>query len=265
MSRKEQKLFSNMNIEAIKQGILDAGEAVRKAKPAEGVVVKEGRLNFVTTADLESERILKEVIQKNFPDHLILSEETESDILDVLAVPNLWVLDPIDGTSNFRYERGYSGISVGYVEKGEPVAGFIYDPFRDELFFAEKGKGAFLNGNPIYVDNKTGLSKATVMTDNSYDSSGTKSNLEMLLKLNPTPWVLIRGSAVLAYCDIAAGRADVYAHQFLKPWDNAAGFVIAKEAGAVIKSLKGEDVNFTASSLVVGNEVLVNQFIEAIK
>ncbi len=254
-----------MNIKAIKQGVLQAGQAVRKAVPSEGIVSKEGRLNFVTAADLESERILKEVITKNFPDHQILSEETESHIEDVLAVEHLWVIDPIDGTSNFRYERGYSGISVGLVEKGEPVLGFIYDPFRDELFFAEKGKGAFLNGHPMHVGDKTELAKATVMTDNSYDSNGTKSNLEMLLKINPTPWVLIRGSAVLAFCDIACGRADVYAHQYLKPWDNAAGFVIAKEAGAVIKGLEGEDVDFTVSSLVVGNETLVEQFLEQIK
>lgn len=251
--------------EPIKTAILKAGEFVRKASPTEGIVVKEGRLNFVTAADLESERILKEAIQKNFPGHSILSEETESDIKDILAVEYLWVMDPIDGTSNFRYQRGYSGISVGYVEKGESQFGLIYDPFRNELFQAEKGKGAFLNGNRIHVDNKTDLAKTTIMTDNSYDPAGIKSNLEMLLKINPTPWVLIRGSAVLAFCDIASGRADVYAHQFLKPWDNAAGFVIAKEAGATIKGLKGEDVDFTVSSLVIGNEILVEQFLEQIK
>ncbi|OGH06282.1 MAG: hypothetical protein A2171_01725 [Candidatus Levybacteria bacterium RBG_13_35_9] len=254
-----------MNIEVIKQGILQAGEAVRKAGPTDGIITKdEGRLNFVTGADLESERILMEVIQKNFPGHLILSEETESDIQDILSVDHLWVIDPIDGTSNFRYQRDYCGISVGYVERGEPIAGLIYDPFRDQLFYGEKEKGAFLNGSPIHVGDKAELSKATVYTDNSYDPEGTRSNLEMLLKVNPTPWVLIRGSAVLAYCDIAAGRADVYAHQFLKPWDNAAAFVIIKEAGGVIKGLNGEEVTFASPALVVGNETLVNQFIEAI-
>jgi len=255
-----------MNFDAIKKAVLKAGEAVLKARPTDGIITKdEGRLNFVTGADLESERILKEAITKNFPDHSILSEETESSLEDLLSVNYLWVIDPVDGTSNFRYERDYSGISVGLVEKGELKLGFIYNPFRDEFFYAEKGKGSFLNGNTIHVDNKTDLAKATVMSDNSYNPSGTKSNLKMLLKLNPTPWVLMRGSAVLAYADIAAGRADIYAHQFLKPWDNAAGFLIAKEAGAVIKGLKGEDVNFTASSLVVGNEILVKQFLEQIK
>ena len=255
-----------MNFDVIKKAVLDAGEAVLKARPTDGIIAKdEGRLNFVTGADLESEKILKEAIEKNFPDHSILSEETKSNLGDLLSVDYLWVIDPVDGTSNFRYERDYSGISVGLVEKGEPRLGLIYNPFRDEFFYAEKGMGAFLNGKTIHVDNKTDLAKATVMSDNSYDPNETKSNLEILLKLNPTPWVLIRGSAVLAYSDIAAGRADIYAHQFLKPWDNAAGFVIAKEAGAVIKGLKGEDVNFTASSLVVGNETLVEQFLKFLK
>lgn len=254
-----------MNFDVIRKAILEAGEAVKKANPTEGIINKEGHLNFVTGADLDSERILKEAVANNFPNHVILSEETESNIKDVLSIEHLWVIDPIDGTSNFRYGRGYFGISVGYVEYGEPIAGFIYNPLNNELFHAEKGKGSFLNGNSIHVDNKTDLAKATVMTDDSYDSNGTRKNLEMLLKLNPTPWVLIRGSAVLAYCDIAAGRADVYAHHFFKPWDNAAGFVITKEAGAIIKGLKGEDVNFTASSLVVGNETLVDYFLAQIK
>ncbi|MBI2621788.1 MAG: inositol monophosphatase [Candidatus Levybacteria bacterium] len=254
-----------MKIEAIREGVLRAGEAVRKARPTEGVITKdEGRLNFVTAADLESERILKEAIQKAFPGHLILSEETESPIEDILAIEHLWVIDPIDGTSNFRYEREYFGISVGYVEKGEPKIGFIYDPSRDQLFWAEKGKGAFLNGKPVLVGDKIELAKATVLTDNSYDPDGTRSNLEMLLKLCPIPWILVRGSAVLAYCDVAAGRADVFAHQFLKPWDNAAGFVIATEAGAVIKGLRGEEIDFTSPRAVVGNEALVNQFVNAI-
>lgn len=255
-----------MNIKAIKEGVLRAGEAVRKAGPTDGVITKnEGRLNFVTGADLESERILMEAIKRAFPDHLILSEETESHVADIMAVEHLWVIDPIDGTSNFRYDRGYFGISVGYVEKGIPKAGMIYNPLADELFHSESGEGVFLNDHPIHVGDKTELSKATVYTDNSYDPEGTKSNLEMLLRVNPTPWVLIRGSAVLAYCDIAAGRADIYAHQFLKPWDNAAGFVIAKEAGAVIKGMNGEDIDFLSPKAIVGNEILVNQFIESIK
>lgn len=255
-----------MKIKAIREGVLQAGEAVGKAKPSEGVVAKgEGRLNFVTAADLESERIIKEAIQKAFPNHLILSEETESDIADIMAVEHLWVIDPIDGTSNFRYDRGYFGISVGYVEKGEPQIGFVYNPFSDELFYARKGEGAFVNDKQIRVGQQGDLSRATVMTDNEYEPEGTKQNLQTFLKIPQTPWILIRGSSVLAFCDVASARADLYFRSNLKPWDNAAGFMIAKEAGAVIKGMNGEDIDFLSPKAVVGNETLVNQFIEAIK
>jgi len=253
-----------MKFDPIKDAILHAGETVRKAKPEEGLVVKEGRLNFVTAADFESERILKKAIKKNFPTHLILSEETDSDIKNILAAEHLWAIDPIDGTSNFRFSRGYVGISVGYVEKGIPIAGFIYNPFTNELFHAQKGEGAFVNDNPIHVGKVADLAKATVLTDNSYDQEGIRQNLTMLVKLNPTPWVLIRGSAVLAFCDISAGRADLYFHCRLKAWENPTGFIIAKEAGAVIKGWQGEAINFLSPKAVVGNEVLVDQFIEAI-
>lgn len=254
-----------MNAEVIRESVLRAGEAVLKARPTEGIITKEGRGNYVTAADLASEKIIIGAIQKNFPDHSILSEETESHLGDLLLIDHLWVIDPIDGTSNFRYGRDYSGISVGYVEKGVPQVGFIYNPFRNEFFHAERGKGAFVNDRQIEVSAETDLAKATVITGNSYEPKITRSNLEMLLKIPQTPWVLIRGSAVLEYCDIAAGRADLFAHQAVKPWDNAAAFVILQEAGAVIKGLNGEDVNFTASSLVTGNKTLVDQFLEAIK
>lgn len=251
-----------MNLESIKTGIKEAGVAVLNTAPSAGLTEKEGRLNYVTAADLASERILKETIQKNFPNHLILSEETESDIKDPLTVEHLWVIDPIDGTSNFRYGREYAGISVGYVEMGEPTAGFIYDPFRDQLFHAVKGEGAYLDEAKIHVSDTADLGKATLLTDNSYEPNGTKRNLQLVANLPQNPWVLMRGSAVLAYGDVAAGRADIYVHQFFKPWDNAAGFVIAKEAGAVIKRFNGEDGTFLDSSLVIGNQALVNQFLE---
>ncbi len=254
-----------MNLESIKAGIREAGAAVLKTAPTEGLTLKEGRLNYVTAADLASEKILKDTIQKNFPGHLILSEETESDIADIMSVDHLWVMDPIDGTSNFKNGREYAGISVGYVEKGVPIAGFIYDPFRDQLFHAVKDEGAYLNGNQIHVAQNNDLGKATLLTDNSYDPNGTRMNLETVLKLPQTPWVMMRGSAVLAYCDVAAGRADIYAHQFLKPWDNAAGFIIVKEAGGVIKDFDGNDAKFTDSRVVSGNNQLVSQFIEAVR
>lgn len=252
--------------EVIQQAARAAGGAIRKAVPAEGVVEKEGRANLVTAADLASEKAIVEIIRANFPDDSILSEETTSNIENPLMVDRLWVIDPIDGTNNFRYQRNYSAVSIGYVEKGVIQMGAAYDPFRDELFYAEKGEGAYLNGRKINVSDNGDLSKAFVATDNSYSPKETREELELLLKLDPMPWILIKGSAVLTMCEIAAGRIDLYVRSnALKPWDNAAAFLIAEEAGAKIRDIKGKDVNFMSKSIVVGNEILVDQFLQAIK
>ena len=115
-----------------------AGEAIRNAIPTDGVIEKEGRANIVTAADLASEKIIMDAIRANFPLDAILSEETTSTIEDPLQTERLWVIDPIDGTSNFRHERNYSAISIGYIENGEMIMGAVYDPFRDELFTRRK-------------------------------------------------------------------------------------------------------------------------------
>ena len=241
-----------------------AGEAIRNAIPTDGVIEKEGRANIVTAADLASEKIIMDAIRANFPSDAILSEETTSTIEDPLQTERLWVIDPIDGTSNFRHERNYSAISIGYIENGEMIMGAVYDPFRDELFYAEKGGGAFVNGNKISVSEQRELSKASVATDNSYDPEGTRRNLEKVLKISPSPWVLMKGSAVLTMCEVAAGRIDVYFHSSLKPWDNAGAFLIAKEAGAEVVDLSGQDTNFLTENAVVGNKQLVTQFVQLV-
>lgn len=242
-----------------------AGEAIRNAVPSEGVIQKEGRANIVTAADLASEKIIMDLIKEHFPDDEILSEETESNLKNPVEVDRLWVIDPIDGTNNFRFQRNYSGVSIGYVEKGVLKSAAIYDPFHDELFSAERGKGAFLNGQKISVGNQTELSKAAVATDNSYDPAGTKRNIGLALKISPMPWMQMKGSAVLIMAEVASGRTDLYFHTSLKPWDNAAAFLILEEAGGVIRGLRGEEIIFMSPEIVVGNKELVEQCVKSFR
>ena len=250
---------------AIRRIVQIAGEAVRTASPTAGLMEKEGRSNFVTAADLASEKIIMDFIRENYPGDQILSEETVSNIQNPLAVDKLWVIDPIDGTNNFKSRQNYSAVSVGYIERGIIKIGAAYDPFRDELFFAKDGKGATLNGIKITTGPLDNLSLATVATDNSTYSSGTQHNLKIFLKLNPAPRIPVKGSAVLAMCEVAAGRIDLYFHNYLKPWDNAAAFLIAKEAGACVKTIYGKSPDFISPSAVIGNESLVEQFLQQIK
>lgn len=250
--------------DVLQRAVRAAGEVVRKARPNTHVIEKEGRTNIVTGADIASEKVIIEMIRKNFPHDKILSEETVSDIRNPLEIDALWVIDPLDGTNNFRYQRNYSAISIGYVEKGVIQLGAAYDPYRDELFYARRGKGSFLNGKIIRTGNLKDLSKATIATDNFYHPEDTRHNLELFLKLNPTPWILVKGCAVLTMCDVAAGRIDLYFHNFLKPWDNAAAFLIAEEAGATVKGIHGEDITFLSENAVIGNKNLVGQFLQTI-
>lgn len=240
---------------------------IKKIIPSSGIVFKEGRENFLTEADLLSQKIIIDAIKTQFPNEDILSEETESTFTSeqLLASEHLWVIDPIDGTNNFKNERNFSSISVGYVEKGKILAGVVYNFYTNELFYAYKGKGAYLNEKQIAVGTLKDVTKGVVSTETYYTSDVVRHNLEVFLKLNPTPYIMIRGCASLVICEIACGRTDLYFHTGLKPWDNAAAFLIAEESGAVIKGLDGKDVTFLSSSAVVGNAQVVAQFLNMTK
>src|SRR5262249_20674845 len=132
-------------VDFVKTLALAGGEAIRAALPTDRVGQKKGRGNFVTAADEASERAILRLIAEKFPGDEILAEESPPGRGDLSAVQHLWVVDPLDGTNNFRFGRPYAAVSAAYVEAGELRAGAVYDPFRDELFFAERGTGAFLN------------------------------------------------------------------------------------------------------------------------
>lgn len=248
----------------IKRIVLEAGKLVRAADPSGGVMEKVGRANIVTAADLASERVIVEGIRRNFEGDLILSEETEADLGDVLSLERLWVIDPIDGTNNFRHKRGFSCVSVGYVEKGVVKLGAAYDMFRRELFFAARGRGAYLNGQRMFVGQQSELAGATVSTDNPYSPAGTRRNLELFLRIQNSPWLQMRGSAVLGMAEVACGRSDLYFHTFTCPWDNAAAFLFVEEAGGIVRGLDGREVTFMDSEIVVGNRAMVEQFVKEI-
>lgn len=254
-------------IELITQAAVKAGEEILKYDPnTVSTEVKSTAGDLVTAADLSSEKVITELIQASFPEDLIISEETEAGqellVADKLDRLTGWILDPIDGTNNFKKGMSYSGISIGYIENGIPVLGAVYDPYRRELYLAEKGKGATRNGRPVHVSEKSVLDAgARICTSNSYEG-GTQANLERYTKLGHV-WVDVLGSAVLIMTDVASGRLDLYHHNGLKPWDNAAAFLIAEEAGAKITDLAGSPTNWLTREVVVGNPELVDAFLEA--
>lgn len=250
-------------LEQMKNAALVAGAYIKSTEDREHTD-KSNTKDFVTVADIKSQDILRNELQGQFPDAVILSEEDTEEERKQLFAPDFtgFVLDPIDGTYNFKRDMRESAISIGYVENGEPIIGVIYDPFKDELYTAEKGKGAFKNGQPIRVSTQQELAGASVATSNSYDGAAMKRNLDRHLAIHAQtgemPWTSCPGSGVLIMAWVACGRIDIYHHNGLKPWDNAAGFLLVREAGGIVQTLAGEDAQFTTQDILMGTPTIVS-------
>ena len=156
-----------------------------------------------------------------------------------------------------------SAVSVGYIEAGEPLLGVIYDPYKNEMYTAEQGKGSWCNGEPIHVSTIDRLDNASITTSNSYDSEAMARNLRRHLAIyeqtGMMPWTNCAGSGVLIMAHVARGRFDIYHHNGLKPWDNAVGFLLVREAGGVVETLTGEPAHFTSSTVLMGAPEIVRQ------
>lgn len=234
-------------ISAIARG---AGEILRAGFNRSNHVELKGTIDLVTEVDQQSENYILAEIGKLFPDHQIISEETggvagNSD--------HSWYVDPLDGTTNFAHGLPIFSVSIAYAYREEIILGLVYNPVREELFSAEKGKGAWLNGEPIHTGSQTELEKSLLVTGFPYDRfTNPDNNLENLKHLAlKVRGVRRLGSAALDLCYVAAGRMDGYWEIRLEPWDLAAGMLIAREAGAMVTKRDGLPDMFTPPYSVV--------------
>lgn len=246
------------------QAVLSAALSIQAVDIASYVRTKEGMHNFVTAWDLKSEKTIIDLIKNEYPNASILSEESAAELEDPLAYQELWVIDPLDGTTNARYDRGYSCIAAAFVKDGKPHSAAVYNPIRNELFYAERGIGAFLNTKKIELDKEVSLKLASICADTIYDPSMILFHLDLLKGAEPS-WIFVRGSGILTMAEIAAGRYDLYFHADIKPWDNAAGFVLIEMAGGVYRGLDGRGIDILSTDMVVGNKTLVEEFVKKIK
>lgn len=236
---------------------------------ADDASTKANANDFVTVADIKSQDLLRKFLAEAFPDAPIVSEEDNEASRAKLSQPDFtgFVLDPIDGTYNFKRGMQESAISIGYIENGQPTAGVIFDPYKDELFEAETGKGAKLNGQPTHVSSQSGLEGASVATSNGYNYDAAVRNLQREIAIHQKtgimPWISCPGSAVLVLAWIAAGRIDAIHHTGFKPWDNAAGFLIVREAGGFVHTLTGQEATFTDACILAATPA-VGQALEKI-
>lgn len=235
----------------------EAGEYIRVAT-AQTTTDKTNAKDFVTEADIAVQDIIISGIEEAMPESVVLSEEHPPEKQRQLNQLDFtgFIIDPIDGTYNFKHDMGESGVSIGYIENGEPVLGVIYNPYKDEMYTAIKGHGAFCNNQPIHVAPTETLDSANVTTDNSYEDAvmarTLKRHLAIYEQSGTMPWTGMHGSAVLAFANIAHGRVDIYHHSSLKPWDNAAGFLLVREAGGVVWTLRGKEAKFTDTGILAG-------------
>ena len=199
---------------------------------------KEGINNLVTEADHAAEKAIIEVIQQAHPDHFILSEETGEIKTDSEIK---WIIDPIDGTVNFANGIPLCCVSIGVEKEGQMILGAVYNPFMNELFFAQKGMGAYLNEKKISVSDKSTVIKSCLVTGFPYtylDSpNGPIQVFEKLIRQG----IPVRrlGSAAIDLCWVAAGRFDGFYEHSLQAWDSAAGFLLVEEAGGKVTDFEG--------------------------
>jgi myo-inositol-1(or 4)-monophosphatase len=218
---------------------MGAGEILRTfaLHARTSIDTKSSSVDLVTDADRASETFLVDALRSRRPDDGILGEEGTNDLSKTGIT---WIIDPLDGTTNFVYSIPMYAVSIGVTLNGIPIAGAVYNPILDELYAAASGSGAFLNNIPLRCNAITEMETALVATGFSYDADTRAHQGAITAALLPLIRDIRRaGAAALDLCSVASGRVDAYFEHSVKPWDITAGYVIATEAGAKVTSLDG--------------------------
>jgi len=241
-----------------------AGEILRRSYGLRQTIHFKGEINLVTDVDHESEAYLIGRIRESYPDHGVLSEESPE-----LNSGSLyrWIIDPLDGTTNYAHGYPCFGVSVAVERRGTVVAGAVYDPLLDESFTAALGGGASRNGKPIAVSETRELRKSLLATGFAYDvRSSSDNNFDYFRAFVLTGQAIRRdGSAALDLCYLACGRFDGFWELKLKAWDTAAGLLILHEAGGVSSRLDGGAYDIHQPDLLASNGLIHGQMVEVLR
>jgi len=238
-----------------------AGTLIREHWQKPKTVDYKGAIDLVTSVDRESERLIVEVLRNYFPNHSILAEE-ETD-LGGTEGNHRWIIDPLDGTTNFAHSYPQFSVSIALEYNGEVILGLVYDPLRDECFKAVKGEGASLNGAPVRVSGVKELDKALLATGFPYDQREAADFYLSFFKAFMTRSQGIRrnGSAALDLCYLACGRIDGFWEMKLRPWDTAAGALIIEEAGGKLSDLAGNKFSIWGNETLASNGAIHDELV----
>ena len=246
-------------LKAVKEGAAILMEYLGKVKS----INYKGDINIVTEADQKSEQKIISIIKDTYPDHRILAEETGDS---GHSSPFKWIIDPLDGTTNYAHGYPCFCVSIAIEFEEEIICGLICDPAREELFTAQKGKGAYLNGSPITVSSTDQLNTSLLCTGFPYDvREEMDSNIHHFRNFLMKAQAVRRdGSAALDLCYIAAGRFDGFWEQKLHPWDVAAGSLIVSESGGKLSTYGGDPFSIYLPEIVASNGTIHSQMLDVL-
>ncbi|OVA09265.1 Inositol monophosphatase [Macleaya cordata] len=258
--------FLSVAIEAAKK----AGEIIRKGFHEKKNVEHKGQVDLVTETDKACEDLIFNHLKQHFPDHKFIGEETTAaNGTTELTDHPTWIIDPLDGTTNFVHGFPFVCVSIGLTIGKVPTVGVVYNPIINELFTGVRGKGAFLNETPIKVSSQTELVKSLLATEvgtkrdkSTVDATTNRIN-SLLFKVRS---LRMSGSCALNLCGIACGRLDLfYELGFGGPWDVAGGAVIVQEAGGLVFDPSGKEFDITSQRVAASNPYVKDAFVQALK
>lgn len=246
------------------QAARSAGQMLRDHYNKPHRISYKGVIDLVTEMDHLSEQMVTEMLHDAFPEYGILGEE---GVKSSKSYTSRWIIDPLDGTTNYTYNYPLFAVSIALEKEGEIVLGVVYNPILDELFTAEKQRGARLNGQPIHVSTTPELGKALVATGFPYDAWSNPANNAAEVERFVKSTISLRsdGSAALDLCHIACGRLDGYWELDLGPWDMAAGSLIVQEAGGMVTQVNGEPFHHSKRSILANNGLIHQSMVDLLK
>lgn len=241
----------------------EAGEVIRDGfRENISIEFKTGENNLVTNIDKAAEKIILYFIKKEYPAHSVIAEESGTDIK---SSEFTWVVDPLDGTTNFAHGLPIFGVSIGVQKNNQTIIGVIYDVMRDVVYSAEKGSGSYENDKKISVSNNSNLNKGVLVTGFPYDLENVDNAVKIFGKfLVKTRGVRRLGSAAIDMCYVASGVFDGFWEEDLHPWDVCAGMLLVEEAGGKVSNFKDKPIDIFSNQFLTTNGLVHNAMVDVI-
>ncbi len=259
----EARMDTNIYFRVSKEAALKAGQMLKDNIDRFSEIFYKGTVDLVTNFDTQAQRMIFDHLSSRFPDHDYLAEEGLSQNK---GAEFRWIIDPLDGTTNYAHSFPVFTVSIALENKGEVILGLVYDPMREEMFSAVKGEGALLNKKGIKVSNVDDLDKSLLATGFPYDIRTSEVNNIAHFNNFLTRAQGIRrcGSAAMDLCYVACGRFDGFWELKLSPWDMAAGALIVREAGGQISDFRNEEFSIFGSEILASNGLIHHKMVNVL-